>query len=227
MVTKPLAGAIDSRELRGTSQKSLLDSSVSKHKCQGRTNQKKLQKSKRVDKMNKGIWYEQAENPRKSSNFGCSLFGSYFFRGEEFTWMCHQTSKAIKEGSGLQPGICRAQIQIKQSVTEKKPKKTKFCSSGTKWTKLKNEVCPTSSEKGERKHATKTCIHSFSLLKCGHVFFQNTVSERSTGDVHRNWLRFSRGRGVLILHLSDPTHLRNWVRQLSYLHVQSKITLQG
>lgn len=159
--------------------------------------------------------------------------------------MCDQTSKAIREGSGLQPGNLQStdpdivpkrwqrqgRGHQKQSVTERKPKKTKVRLSGTKWTKLKNEGCPTSSEKGEREQATKTCAHSFSLLKCGHAFFQNTLSERSAGDMHRNWLRFSRGSGVgqsiLILHLSDATHLRNWVWQQSYLHVQSKITLQG
>lgn len=169
--------------------------------------------------MNKGIWCEQAENPRKSSNFGCSLFGSYFFRGEEWgsnmLWLysrgcaiwqaklSRRNQDYNQESAEHDPDKVPKRRQRqgrghqKQLVTERKPKK-KFCSSGTKWTKLKNEVCPTSSEKGEREQATKTCTHSFSLLKCGHVFFQNAVSERSTGDVHRNWLRFSRGSGVKV-----------------------------
>lgn len=54
------------------------------------------------------------------------------------------------------------------------------------------------------EQATKTCTHSFSLLKCGHVFFQNAVSKRSTGDVHRNWLRFSRGSGVKV-YINTPS----------------------
>ena len=47
MVTKPSAGAIDSKELREASQKFLLDSSVSEHKC--RTHKKEPQKCKRVE----------------------------------------------------------------------------------------------------------------------------------------------------------------------------------
>lgn len=221
MVTKPWTGAVDSKELRETSQKLLLDSSVNKHKCQGRTNKKKLQKCKRVEtRWTRGFGVNKLKIPGKAVILAAVFLVviSLEVKNEVRTCCDSIHVDVPSDKQSYQGGVRTTTRNLqstdpdkvpkrrqrqgrghqKQLVTERKPKKTKFCSSGTKWTKLKDEVCPTSSEKGEREQATKTCTHSFSLLKCGHVFLQNSVSEKSTGDVHRNWLRFSRGRGVKV-----------------------------